>query len=215
MALKFKLKYRRKTRKRSRKVSKPVRRFVKRQLNRNIETKYVTKQLYTPIVVTSLENVQTLNNIAQGATDGNRIGDMITFKRLFFKYTIVKGTAVQNDYNFIRVIIFQYKQINTVPPNMTTILNGSAPTYISPYNWDNRFNYCILYDKIHNLNNDRPAITVKSRAFTKWAKKRIQFHNGTSNTYTNGLYLMLVSDDTDPVNGPTFVGEFVFQYQDA
>lgn len=201
----------RRFRKKSTAIVPRIKKYVKRQINRNIETKYVVNQ-FNPAYVDVFGHFYTLNTIQQGLTDGERIGDSINFKRCFFKYTIVR--AATESYNFVRVIIFQYKQNNTVAPSTTTILNGSNPTYLSQYNYDNRFNYAILYDKIHSVNNDRPAITVRSRTFNKWAKKKIQFANGTSTQGTNHMYVFVISDSTIP-QGPQITGHFVFQYTDA
>lgn len=194
---------------RNRKVTIPVKKYVKSQLAKNIEYKYRTLIFGTqPVVVAG--NVYPLTNIPQGLLDTNRIGDVIKLKALTFRCEMIGHSL----FNYIRMIIFQWKSLNALPPAVTAVLNGISPTYLTQPKVDNRPNYQILYDRTFKMDPDNPSIVLNSKARLKYAKRDLIFNAGSATQGTNLIYLLLISDGIGSTN-PDFKGEFNFWYTDS
>ena len=185
--------------------------------------------------VTSASTVSTagqfvaLSSVPQGIGRVQRIGDVLRKKRLNFAYTITAGApgilATADQYNVVRVLIFVWKQDNGLAtPTTANILNTSTTT--SPYNWDVRHDYQVLYDKSHVVHNT-----------PFWNGAAVQWDHGVGATYTlpsqytlplkgmvefdadstsgdNHVYLMLISDSAFTPN-PSYTFNSQLMFEDA
>lgn len=132
----------------------------------------------------------SLSDIAQGAGDTARTGDQLNVVRLYLDYAIFPGDAT----NLVRVIIFQWKPIDTSAPAPSDILQsvGNAYAPLSTYNHDSRFQKHVLYDALHSVDTYHPQIKKKV-IIKKFKPNRIQYTAGTV-TGQNKIYLLTISD---------------------
>lgn len=196
-------------RKRKNYIPKSYKRFVTKTLAKRVEYKYHTAYYNQPSV---LNNGVVINliDIPQGVLDTERIGDQIRLATITFRYVVTVG----DNFNFLRLIIFQFKSNNSFNPAVSAILNGTAPTYLSQYSVDNNQTFQVLYDRTHRLDTDDPAKVVIGKCNMKYCKRKLQFQAGSNTTGTGMIYALAISDSGNAPN-PGIQGEFNFWYSDS
>lgn len=135
----------------------------KKQLVRTINRVFNAKEEIKHIDWNSIYGAQTGNagagifitditNIGPGTAVNQRIGDQLNPKR--FEFQLLMDCQATNPSNQFRLIIFQYRLDNTagaptlaniLDPGPTGLVAGNI-TVMSPYNFDLRHQYTILYD---------------------------------------------------------------------
>jgi len=151
-----------------------------------------------------------LDNIAQGVTQSERVGDKIKassiFGRMFFAET---GTPLQDI--VVRMLLFIWKAPSA--PTLAQIFQD--PTQVtSPLNRDFSMNIAILKDKSWALNNGHNQ--VQHYKFHKKLWYTNQYQSDTSNlTSRNGLYVVFNTNFPISANAPTLDYYFRLTYQDA
>ncbi len=96
----------------------------------------------------------SINLIAQGTTESERIGRKCTIRKVNWRYSIIlpENDAVSTPVNgdTIRIIMFIDKQANGATAIVTDILEGA--TLFSFRNLSNSGRFDIICDKLHNIN---------------------------------------------------------------
>lgn len=187
----------------SKKVPKSVKTYVKKVLDHEAETKQAYYGHGANVNATAIElqasgNTSTFaltRYIAQGLDNDERIGDEIMPVKIESDLTLrvysdnpttaVYGTEV-------RVLLFQYNRSLLGGSGSSTSLTaedvlfsqGGSIDYVdAPYQFENRENYTILYDKVFEMcastNNHK---NLKIRINKKKLKKTQWLNSGTSNT---------------------------------
>lgn len=198
------------------KTEKVVKKVVKEELNRELETKYHDTTLGTATAIDYNGSVQAVTNAAQGVTDQTRIGDKLQPIGIDIRMNAYVGLSSCT----IRTIIFRWKAQSTidvlnVPNILLSTLVGTINGVNSPYNWDNRAKFDILYDKTMKLysgSTGNQQTVIKIRKNLK--HKKVNFYGGSATDCMNGLYIIFLSDTT-LVNSPNISAISRLYYKDG
>lgn len=181
------------------------------------------KQLYGSLTDTRLNttaNINCLNPLGQGTTDGTRIGDKVSFKSLDIRmrtYCKIPTT--------IRLILF----IDTKPrgsyPGVTDVLDSNDPQtgatgVLSHRNKVNLSRFIVLFDKWIAFN---PPITgvIQEKQFHFYKRLNLgtDYSRGNANSYadieTNGVYMMGLSNNLNASDNPYYSFTLKWNYIDA
>lgn len=150
----------------------------------------------------------TLNNMAQGDTDGTRDGDSIKCTHLSVK-GYIDAAAVNN--TVARLIIFEDKQnqVAAVTDFLTATGAVTAPLGFKVY--DKRFRTKVLFDKTWHM-CDTGANNVSFECELPLGH-HTQFDSGTT-TINTGAYKYIVISNRSSVDDPTFVIQTRLTYID-
>jgi len=157
--------------------------------------KYVDTQL-VPTNLSTTTSQFTVSSITQGASQGSRIGDTVFLHRMELRLTVT--TANADIFNRVRFIIFMWKQdTGYLTPGSSSVVESATTFGInSPYNFDGRRHYKVLYDRIFNLSGTATNPTNNSQIlFTQsWPlRERIDFNPGVISG-TNTMWVQAYSD---------------------
>lgn len=157
--------------------------------------KYVDTQL-VPSNVSTTSQQFTISSITQGASQGSRVGDTVFLHRLELRLTVT--TANADVFNRVRFIIFMWRQDSGyLTPGSSSIVESATTFGInSPYNFDGRKHYKILYDRIFNLSGTSTNPTPNSQIVLSesWPlRERTDFNPGVISG-TNTMWCQLFSD---------------------
>lgn len=200
----YKRKYRRRGRG-SKSMYKVAARVTKKILNNRLETHYFD---YTDNnSVSANGTIHDLSDITVGDQDTNRTGD-----KVFIKSLQVRGTmaAVSDQYNKIRIIIFQYMgPDNVLPTNIDVLQSTGVGTLYAPSTpyakdtvgykilplWDHT--YTVAYGATGGAGPQAKQfyIQLTTRNFKRKAKPTIQYEAGGTDGYGK-LYMLTISDST-------------------
>lgn len=104
--------------------------------------------------------LKDLSASVQGIASEQHIGDKIYAMGLDVRYNIEVGSngllAAADQYNSVRIIIFQYKEdtsVATIAVNQILDTGGRTLPEMAPYRWDFDHAYKIMYDKTHTVFN--------------------------------------------------------------
>lgn len=210
---------------------------VKTIISRQLETKYFYGYLQSKSITNSM-SFDRLTAIPQGDQENERVGEEVVLRSLKLRYTVHSADSSlvlgPDDYNLVRVIVFQWRNRDTVDvPSQSTLLRTAGPMtgfidyVVSPHNKDSTEMYKILYDKRHLLTNDavydgtsvslvRGAGSVK-HATVNIPLKKIRRHlkfSTDSNAAVGHLYIALISDSSIT---PHPTGDFTWEiaYKDG
>lgn len=171
------------------KMVKKLKRFVSPEL-KFFDTDASTLILTTPTII-------DFNLIPQGDSVINRTGNLIRPQSLNLRFIMAKAAAATN--TFVRVLIFRALNNQAVTPSPGDILQ--ALTIDSPHEWVMKKRSNILYDRTFYLGpGDRQGHHVHKIVSLK-SKTINYFGSGTGTPETNGIYMMLLSNEL--TNGPT------------
>lgn len=201
-----------------RKLAPAQRKQVKAMIKSNIELKYYAGSLL-PTSITSTGACSPVGNIAQGAGQGQRVGDSFQYSLFNFRVVITNNLVAADTSNKVRFIVFQWKPNDLTAPAVTDILLSA--TWDSQYEFDNRHQYRILYDRTFFLtpilegttNTVAPNSTRLLNFKLKPKLKKVDCTFGTVNG-TNKLYILYISDSLVPVH-PTIEYLTNVYYTDA
>lgn len=157
--------------------------------------------------------VSCLSNVAQGDTDEERDGDKLLPKTFRMKYKLLLGDAT----NIMRIVIFRYHPVSNTgggPPSALTIFSTLVGTVHAPldvYDWDQRAQFTILFDRTHNLNVNQDQILGKIKL--KLANVPVKYIAGTTEA-ADHLWMLVISD-SGVVPHPQFGGVSRLTFTDA
>lgn len=155
-----------------------------------------------------------LNNVPQGTTQNQRIGDVISNKSLHIRLDIARA-AVDS---LVRVIVFWYKDgsnpLASNPIPLPSVIAGNlleTASYQSPVNKDQGGSYWIKFDKTYSIAAGQTQLVVDEI----WRKLKCQteFVSDTVSAQTsNGLYITAISNQADAANQPlmTFTARLTY-----
>jgi hypothetical protein len=186
-------------------------REVKEIIYSQIEEKF---QYYHPVAGTALAGAIQYDplNIAQGDADNNRDGDQLRADNLTFRMSHIfnpSGNAVQNT----RIVVYRWKPMSTsTQPTYIDVFTASTTYPITtPPNWDNRFQWKILFDRVITSSLYQPAPVLVHTV--NLGKKRVQYTSGSSTVKSNGVYFLIMTDSA--TNGPIADVYYMTRYFDA
>jgi len=141
----------------------PLTREQRAQVRQMIEAKIERKAFAFStgfIAVTTAGTTTRLTGIASGSGRVQRVGDLVTVKKLSFRYVVQVGAtgliAAADQYNTVRVIVFRWLEDDgAVAPVTSNILSGLASSNVTlqNYNYDDKQLYQVLHDKTHVVFN--------------------------------------------------------------
>lgn len=147
-----------------------------------------------------------LHEIDAGDGGGQRQGNEINLFDLEFKYIINPNTAASDPNDMVRVIIFRYLQPRGVTPVASTILENTGYPMLSPYSKHYKNEFVVHYDRVHKAQSMVGGQSNVYRKYIRLPKKCIQRYDSltgpSTNVETNGLWLMLISNESNATEGP-------------
>jgi len=171
-------------------------------MNSQVETKYFDQYSSASLPATGV--IACISDIQRGDDVTNRIGNQVTLTgvdlRLYVKISTAAGVQAQT----VRaLIVLDLMGVNA--PGFTEVLEaafiGSTYTQVAPYYWDYRKRFKVLHDHVHALND---ASNQSEIAF-KHIPLKVKCQNiGVGTTFKNHLYLLLVSNEPNVLQLPTF-----------
>ena len=140
--------------------------------------------------------VATLNSVAQGTADNQRIGDSLKVQNNVLRWFMQRNGQ---DCLF-RIILFWDEQNQVTAVSDILESTGSALAVVSPKNYDNRFRTKVIFDEVHRLTTNTPLIT---RDMTHAINQHTQFTAASTTIRTGALKLAVISNVTS-TNLPTY-----------
>lgn len=178
-------------------------RQVKRIVNSSQETKFYDISS-SGASVSSTGTITSLTSIAQGTTDITRVGDSISLMRMMWSGVLTVG----DQFNIVRVILFQWKPNDNVAPALADLLlNGpsGSPDVYSFYNHDLRGQFHIMSDRTYSLIGNGTSSSIPFQPKTQIliahnkglsvGLKKVQYQGGTT-VGTHKIYVLTLSDSS-------------------
>lgn len=164
---------------------------------------------------------EPIAEVAQGDLVSEREGNQINPAGLtinYVPYSAAETAGVDEKYNIVRTIIFQWHPDNAADaPTLSEILSSTSYAYISPYQCkQGQSKFTILHDSTQTLNQnyaDVEKLGQVTKVFIPGKKMRKMQFSGTATTGTNMLYLVIVSDSTTS-NHPNVDYSYNFRFYD-
>lgn len=117
---------------------------------------YITNTLFPTSASSNFNVANVINLVAQGATPLQYIGRSLMMKKLSFRYIFNSNTTnlsvATNGSFMVRLLLVYDKDPNGTAPLITEIL--TTDDFGSFNNLDSADRYCVLYDKIKQINPD-------------------------------------------------------------
>lgn len=153
-----------------------------------------------------------LTPIPQGDGVSDRSGIKVAARSLYIRTNTYNNNTINN--SFVRFIIFFDKFNTGTAPAPSDIIStaGSGHVTTSPLRLGRGVRYDILYDKVMTASNT--ASTANARNIFINLFRKINYSNSLgTDTYSNQLYMLMVSQDPGPT-APTVVYSSRFGYMD-
>lgn len=171
-----------------------------------------------PLGGTGTGTFAVLNGMAQGTGLGQRLGNQLSTKSVYYQYVLNFGTGPVP--NAIRHLLVWDKQPNGLSPLSTDVLGSNQSTttvdfITAPMNLSNRDRFVILADERTTLSPNGDQIRIMT-GFRK-INQRTDFGPSTaaSTPNTGALCLIFFSDETVTANQPTVYGTWRVRYIDC
>jgi hypothetical protein len=159
-----------------------------------------------------------LINMAQGITDQTRVGDEITPKNNYLRFTLTRGLTD----SFVRVIMFWWKAVQiaaapgTATPQTPDVLQ-TAPVpgfqYLAPINKDQGRNVKVIYDRTFTLGTGESQIQVE-KVYRQFKYVTTEFQQSAIYANKNQLYILFIGSEV-LANQPTVSYYNRLTYTDA
>lgn len=191
----------------------------KRQINRMIQMKEEIKIKDINFVAAGISTTATtlvLSAIPQGVDQGSRISNQIRVIGFKINWQVYCADTT----NVVRTIFWTYKSNsqNFAPTGNLVMNYGSSGVSVQPdsqYNWQNRKDYKIHYDKEYDLSiNANPMEITQVRVNIPQKYQQVDFITDSGTTGLNHLCLTTVSDSA-AASHPYITGTVRLFYQDA
>lgn len=135
--------------------------------------------------------IEPLAGIIQGTNNSQRVGNMISLRKIQFSLNAVAG----DNTNLFRHIIFLWH--DAVAPTVAEVLEGGLTKPYAPYDYNNRKKYSIIHDrvlKMEGLGGDSQQFYRK----TLKINRKALFAGTTATSYgaKNNLFSLVVSDSS-------------------
>lgn len=151
--------------------------------------------------ITATGQIINISDTAQGVTNNQRIGDTIkpTSTKIRFQHLF-------NASGIIRAIVFRWVSGST--SSVTDVLQ--AANVYSFKSEDKRFQSEILFDRTYAADSDNLSIV---RNINVKLSKPISTPEGATAQNRNGIYLLLIANQTQPTNGFNYQARTYFRDQ--
>ncbi len=173
------------------------------------ELKFHDTTLVDAVVANTGGILNSLNLIAQGVTESQRIGRKCTVKSVYWHYEVTMPTqdaiAIPITGDSVRCIMYQDKQTNGATATAALLLEATV-TLQSFRNLANQSRFNILMDKVHTLNyrgmnSDGAGLTSQGKVvqefkFYKKCNIPLEFDDTTgaiTELRTNNIGILLIS----------------------
>jgi len=183
----------------SQKLTPPQVSQVRQLISSTQEHKFIDTKLFATAATTTAQQF-AIASIPQGDTDSARDGDRVKLIGLEFRFdTYLQGFGGTNDFtNTVRLTFYQYRPMSSGShPVIADIYQDSNSVAQSPtssaFNWDNRADYKILYDRRFFLSGNGPAV-VGENVVRVPLKGCIQYSSGSNTLGQNQLFYIMSSD---------------------
>jgi len=164
---------------------------IQRVITSNAEKKYLAFSAVYASIDDTTGIVVNINPVVTGTGPSGKIGDSIRTRSLEFNYAIQYGDA----FNLVRVLLVIWKPLTV--PIVTSVLqfgNATVSAPMSPYNHPQRYDFQVIYDKLHVLDAvSLPAISRKV-LITKFPKTLRENTYSAPGVAKNLIYLIAISD---------------------
>ncbi len=183
-------------------------------LKRGVEVKHLDS-LYDLNDTNWNGSIRTINAMAQGMKDTERIGDKvkITSVEMNFISKISEDSTIQT--NRMRVIVIWDKQNSITLPSDFILTTGTTNAPEGFYNYDKRKEFVVLFDRKYNLiDEDKRLVSIH---LFKKVNKLTQFNSATTTINTGALKLIFLSNVDDAgisANKPDISGSVRVRYVD-
>lgn len=182
-------------------------------ISRREEVKFIDA-IMNSTSITSTAVTSAISAPSQAVGQQSRVGDSIRLLSISCK----QGIICSDTTNFLRVIIWTYKQSTSLAAATTaTILSpgpGGAISVFSPLNFANRKLYKIHYDKIYSLSLNGPACCDDEYRVNIPPKYQQVDFDAAAQTGTNIVHITYLSD-SNAVSHPTMQGTWRTFFNDA
>lgn len=180
------------------------------KISSGIEVKHHDLDITGPINLDWNPQYASLNNISQGLSDTQRVGDSVKMLGLRFKIHVDLNTVGEA---LVRCILM-YDKENTINSETQFIETTGVPNSIeSPFDVDTRNKYTILHDKVYSMSNGNKRILYIN--LNKKLNKHCQFQAGTTTITKGRLRFWIYTDTSDLlVAKPQWYGYSRVYYQD-
>lgn len=196
---------------RGRKLNKRQIDQVKRVVAVRQELKYLNVT-QSGFALSTTPTIHHVSAISQGTTDNQRDGDRLMLRKIYFRYNVIGGDT----YNYLRIMVFQWKAENIAAPIASDILligSSGVPDFTSQYNHDKRSLYKVMYDKVLITIGDgsQTALSTYPYAsnYSQYHKKtlivpnkQLQYVGASATQGQNQIYVMTLSDSGLPAPHP-------------
>lgn len=195
----------------------------KKMINKTIENKQDEYKNTNLSVSTSGVRDGAFCNIAQGATDEQRVGNSVTLmKQQFDIFATQNPNGVIDDWNRMRVLIVESLD-GSQPILLSDVLQYSSYSsdsdlvFSSPYTTKTSTNrrYRVHYDKTMELNRYGNGATRSLKFTKKWKKGKVLNFDDASQPPTNHQFSLLFISDSDAVPHPLVNYSVRSTYKDA
>jgi hypothetical protein len=171
---------------------------VRQMIKGNLEQKFFDSKEYAQSATVTPTQL-AISAMPQGDTDNARDGDAVNLVKLWFKFECyLQGIGGTNDFtDQVRLIFYQWHPMSTgaapVPANVLIDLSVAQSPTMSAYQWDNRKDFKILYDRTFNLSGNGPS-DIGTMGTINLKNVQSHFSNGSSTLGTNQIFAMISSD---------------------
>jgi hypothetical protein len=169
---------------------------VRAELKRMREHKFIDV-FSAPTTIPLAGTTGAIVNIPQGNGNGTRVGDELEFDYLELHLNVA---AYNSDVvSHARVVIYQWKpNIALGTPTVGDILQNTTATWLSPWNYQLRDQYTVLYNRSFSLVGTATVPTDKSDYVIKRnvkVRRKVQiFEAASSSASSNTLCILYIGD---------------------
>lgn len=209
---------------------KEVRKIVKRTIERTSEWhQYQLGSGFQTVYAGAGTVIIGLTRVTQGLQDNQRVADELTLQKIQIRLNMQNNQgAAANYWNLFRVMIFQYKNSDMAPSagqllNIANANGGVVGTF-SSRNIDYLNTYNVIYDRVFKTEQGVASVNnyaqtgvysryVKITPSLRRVKRKIQYQAGTD-SHTNGIWMLITTDQATIANNPSFEYDCNVNYTD-
>lgn len=183
---------------------------IARTLENAREVKFLVSQFSAQIPRTGY--LANLNDVQQGVSDSQRVGDRIRTHSMKLKlWRVIPGSATGRF--SVRVLIIHDRQNSITNGNEVLLNPDSAYSPLLPFVKDYRLRFTVLYDSGANhmdQYNKGDTIEWHAKILTK-----VQFLQGTDEPVTGSIKLLAFSNQASTGTQPLLIGTVRYNFTDA
>lgn len=179
-------------------TKKDVKKLIKQDRQQTNELKYFNQTSVFASLLSSTGVLESVSNVARGASDSQRDGDRLLPTSLRISYSCF-GESLSFQFRFI--VLRWIPDDTGLAPTVPMILQNSASGFSvnSDYVHDQRGQFNILYDKTHTISNNGNELLHKV-INVKMAKKQMDY-TAAGIGGANKIYVLGITDRSLATSG--------------